>query len=163
MGQMRTEDKILEALRETDARVLTSSEIAEEIGVTKPTVYHHIQRLVGAGRVQERKVGQATAYWFETADEDGKDEADERADRFGGENTVAVDMDSRVRLFGGALLGLLLLSAVVYWVFSSGVVVAQVLFAAGVAIYGVAQLVEALDSRRLRASPEEATNGSPDA
>jgi DNA-binding transcriptional ArsR family regulator len=157
MGDERTEEVILRILRESDERVMAASEIIDQVEVSKPTVYTHLAKLVGAEEIESKEVGRTTVYWHQ--ENQGDVTEDETASVPERERSVAIDMNNGVRIAGGAVLGVLLLVLV----FANAPPLALVLLAGGVSLLAVAEVVEAVARYRDRDNPKAPTSNSAEA
>jgi len=60
-----TGEKLLRKIREHDHPFVTSSEMAEELGVQRQTAYKHLERMSEHGTLEKKKVGGSAAiYWL---------------------------------------------------------------------------------------------------
>lgn len=136
---------------------MAASEIIEQVEVSKPTVYTHLAKLVGAEEIQSKEVGRTTIYWYQENQEAVTD--DESASVPERKRSVAIDMNNRVRIAGGGLLGVLLLVLV----FANAPPLALVLLAGGVSLLAVAEVVEAVARYRSRDSGTAPTSNPTEA
>ena len=59
-----TLDSVMEIFDRTDVPVLTASEIADELGCSRPAAYNKLKTLVEQGKIREKNVGaRAVVYW----------------------------------------------------------------------------------------------------
>lgn len=59
-----TDERILKAIRDAYPPAVGTSDIAEEIGVSRQTVDRHLRDLVEEGYVNTSKIGRVRAWWL---------------------------------------------------------------------------------------------------
>jgi response regulator of citrate/malate metabolism len=58
-----TLDAVLEVFEDADLPVLTASEVAEELGCSRPAAYNKLETLVEQGDLHKKKVGARAAVY----------------------------------------------------------------------------------------------------
>lgn len=58
-------EELVEAIHATERPVSTPSDLADDLGVTVPTIHNHQNHLLKHPSVQHRKVGQTMIFWPE--------------------------------------------------------------------------------------------------
>lgn len=62
-----SDKEILKVLHETDERVMTASEIGDELGESRRTLHRRLDELHDDGKVEKKKVGgRSVVWWTET-------------------------------------------------------------------------------------------------
>jgi predicted transcriptional regulator len=59
-----SDDEILEVFRQASDPVLTTKEVANEIGIGRRGTFDRLQNLVDSGDLQMKKVGETSAVWW---------------------------------------------------------------------------------------------------
>lgn len=59
-----TLDSVLSTFEKADLPVLTASEVAEELGCSRPAAYNKLESLVEQGDIQKKKVGARAAVYI---------------------------------------------------------------------------------------------------
>lgn len=59
-----TLDAVLEVFEDSDLPVLTASEIANELGCSRPAAYNKLETLVEQGDIHKKKVGARAAVYI---------------------------------------------------------------------------------------------------
>lgn len=59
-----TDEKIMRAIREHYAPAVGTSDIAEQVGVTRQTIDLHLRDMWDEGLVDSKKVGQSRIWWL---------------------------------------------------------------------------------------------------
>ena len=58
--------RLLSLIRSADGRRATTGVLAEQLGLTQPTITHHLGTLFDAGFVERERDGRQTWYWVNT-------------------------------------------------------------------------------------------------
>lgn len=58
--------RLLSLIRSADSGRATTGVLAEEVGLTQPTVTHHLGALFDAGFLERKREGRQTWYWVNT-------------------------------------------------------------------------------------------------
>lgn len=59
-----TPDAVLEVFEDADPPVLTASEVADELGCSRPAAYNKLETLVEQGDLHKKKVGARAAVYI---------------------------------------------------------------------------------------------------
>lgn len=59
-----SDEEILEVFRESDEYVLTTAEVADELGVSRRTALRRLSGLADEGTVERKNVGDRSAVWW---------------------------------------------------------------------------------------------------
>jgi len=59
-----TLDSILDAFDRAEAPVLTASEVADELGCSRPSAYNKLDNLEEQGELRKKKVGSRAVVWW---------------------------------------------------------------------------------------------------
>jgi len=59
-----TLDDVLSVFKQADLPVLTASEVAEELDISRPSAYNKLEELVEKGEIHKKKVGARAAVYI---------------------------------------------------------------------------------------------------